>query len=134
MKLNMLPFFEVIDRTELDQKVKVLIFWSPECPPCTESFESVNEIFRQIYNPQEVITLAVTMRSQEQASTKLQEKPLLYAKLISSASGIFTAYNLNTMPTFVIADKNDVIQFAVSGIGPQVMVAFKSHLRALLNQ
>jgi protein-disulfide isomerase len=132
--LNNLPFYEVFDKNEFDQKVKVLIFWSAGCPPCTESFESVNEIFRQIYNPQEVISLAITRDSREKASAKLKEKPLLYAKLISNGSSIYNAYNLNSMPTFIIADKNDVIQFAATGIAPQMMIAFKSHLRALLNQ
>lgn len=134
MKLNVLPFLEVLSNEELEQKVKILIFWGAGCPPCTESFESINEVFRQVYNTEEVLTLAITRDSKEKAAEKLKEKPLLYAKLISNAANVYTAYNLNSTPTFVIADKNDVILFAVTGLGPQVITAFKTQLRTLLNQ
>jgi thiol-disulfide isomerase/thioredoxin len=134
MKLNLLPFFEVFQKEELDRKVKVLVFWRPDCPPCTDSFESLNEIFKQVYNPDEVIVLAVTPSSFNEASQKLKEKPLLYAKLISSASSVLAAYQLTSYPTLVIADKNDVIQFSSSGLGPQVIATFKNHLRSLLGQ
>jgi thiol-disulfide isomerase/thioredoxin len=133
-KLDMSPFSDILAKEESEQKVKVLIFWSSACPPCTESFESINETLKQISNRDEVLMLAVTGDSQTVASQKLKEKPLLYAKLISNASSVFKYYQHYTTPIFVIADKNDVIRFSVDGIGPQMINAFKTQLRAVLTQ
>ncbi|HEX8376678.1 MAG TPA: redoxin family protein [Pedobacter sp.] len=137
--LNLSPFSNLLKMEEMDQKVKILIFWSSGCPPCTESFESINEVLRQVNNPDELLVLAITGDNQEMASRKLKEKPLLYAKLFSGASAIFKYYIFphyqdNRVPIYVIADKNDVIRFSVDGIGPQVMNSFKTQLRAILNQ
>ncbi len=138
-KLDLSPLSNFLKMEEIEQKVKILIFWSSGCPPCTESFESINEVLRQVNNPDELLVLAVTGDNQEMASKKLKEKPLLYARLFSDASAIFTYYistyyQYNRVPVYVIADKNDVIRFSVDGIGPQVMNAFKAQLRSLLNQ
>ncbi len=133
-KLDLRPFSEVLTTEDTDQKVKVLVFWSVYCPPCLESFQHLSEIFKQVKNPDELLVLAITGNNPQEARRKLEEKPLLYAKLISNGGTILNHYQLNSFPTYIITDKNDIITFAVDGIGPQVMNAIRTQLRSLLNQ
>lgn len=131
-ELDLTPLYTKLTDYDLDDKVKVLIFWSSECVSCTESFAYINDVFLQSYNPDKAIILAITTENSLPAQVKLMQKPLLHAKLISNGRMITNFYHLNTYPTFVIADRDNVIRFAVSGTSPQVISAFKTQLRTLL--
>jgi protein-disulfide isomerase len=91
-KLDLRPFSEVLTTEDTDQKVKVLVFWSVYCPPCLESFQHLSEIFKQVKNPDELLVLAITGNNPQEARRKLEEKPLLYAKLISNGGTILNHY------------------------------------------
>jgi len=132
-ELNLAPFYTKLAEENFDGKVKVLVFWSSECVSCTQSFQYINDVFWKTYNPNKAIILAITNEDELKAQLKLIQTPLLYAKLVSNGRSITSFYNLRTYPTFVIADRDNVIRFAVSGAGPQVISAFKTQLRALLN-
>jgi len=132
--LNTKPLTEVLSNTELENKVVVLIFWNPECPPCTESFADINEFFKQIHNPEDLVILAITAASKTDAQAKLKEKPLLYAQFINSASSIYNAYELNAYPSYVVTDKNHTIRFASTGSSQITLPAFKSTIKAVLQQ
>ena len=53
--------------------------------------------------------MAVTTEAELKAQAKLMQKPLLHARLVSNGRIITNFYNLNTYPTFVIADRDNVI-------------------------
>jgi protein-disulfide isomerase len=134
MTLDVSPLKEVMSDSELDNKVVVLVFWHPECPPCTESFEQINELFRQIYNPDEVAVIAITRANTSAANAKLKEKPLLYAKFLNSAASIYSAYNLNSYPSYVVTDKKHMIRYSTSGAGTITLPLLKSSVRSALQQ
>lgn len=133
-ELDVTPLLEVINKDELDKKAIVLIFWNPDCPPCTESFATINAYFKQIHNPDNVVILAITAGDELRAAARLKQKPLLYARLIGGAGSIFNAYNVSTFPSYVVADKDHIIRFAVSGTGPVTMSAFKDTISEILIQ
>jgi thiol-disulfide isomerase/thioredoxin len=133
-KLDLSVFNEVMSEADLDRKVKVLIFWTSECYPCMEGFKGLNQIFKHVYNPDEVIILAITPDRHERVAKALKAYPLDYSKMIFNAGGILSAYNHNQFPAYVILDKNDTIQFSVAGIGPEVLQMFETRLSSILNQ
>lgn len=133
-QLDIAPFSGILNHLEIDNKVVVMIFWSAGCPPCTESFESLNTLFSQIFNPEKMIILAITPDDVNVARTKLQEKPLVHAHLLADARNIITAYSLNTYPAFVVADKDHIISFAKKGMGMVTVAAFKKAIKTALEK
>jgi peroxiredoxin len=132
--LDITPFLSIINKEDFEKKAVVIVFWYSDCPPCTDSFSSINDIFKQIDNPDDLIVIAVTYDDEKIASAKLKQKPLMYARLISNARQIVHDYQLATYPSFVIADKDHIIRFAVSGLSPITIPLFKSAIRQVLIQ
>jgi peroxiredoxin len=132
--LDITPFLGTINKEDFNKKAVVIVFWYADCPPCTESFNSINDIFRQINNPEDLIVIAVTYDDEKIASAKLLQKPLTYARLISNAGQIVHDYQLAIYPSFVVADKDHIIRFAVSGSSPITIPMFKSTIRQILIQ
>jgi len=134
MELDVTPLLNVINRKDLDNKVVVLVFWNTGCPPCTESFASLNQFFTQIYNPDHIAVIAITPDDEKIALAKLKEKPLVNARLLTNAGDIIHYYQLNDYPSYVVTDKDHIIRFALSGISPVTISNFKSTIRQVLIQ
>jgi peroxiredoxin len=132
--LDVTPLLSAVSAQELENKIIVMIFWSSDCPPCTESFEALNDFFTQIHNPESIVILAITTHDQLSADAKLKEKPLYHAQLLSNARRITNAYQLNVYPAFVVTDREHVIHFASKGLGPVSIAAFKNVIRSVLYQ
>lgn len=132
--LDITPLLEIATKEELEKKAIVLIFWNPDCPPCTEAFGSINDFFERIQNPQDVVIMAITADNELVASVKLKQKPLKYAQLIGSAGSINNAYNIRSFPAYVVADKDHIIRFAVAGQSPVTIPAFKDAISTILIQ
>jgi thiol-disulfide isomerase/thioredoxin len=132
--LNIAPLLDVMTNTELNNKVVVLIFWHPECPPCTESFADINNFLKQIHNPEDLVVMAVTTAAKDAAVTKLKEKPLLYAQFIHNARTVYKAYQLNAYPSYIVTDKSHIIRFASTGSSSVTLPAFQSAVKAVLQQ
>ena len=133
-ELNITPLIQAVSAEELTNKVIVLIFWNVDCSVCTESFGSLNAFLQQINNPENLVVLAITPDAQDVAAAKLKEKPLHHAQLLSNAGSIAKGYQLYSYPSFVVADKNHIIRYAVSGMGPIVLPSFKEAIKAVLFQ
>lgn len=132
--LDIKPLTGIVPERELENKVIVLIFWNADCPPCTEGFAGINDFFKQISNPNDLIILAITGDPKAAAIAKLKEKPLLYAKLISDAHGILNAYELHSYPSYVVADKDRIIRYAVSGGSTVTIPSLKNAIQSVLMQ
>ncbi len=133
-ELDVAPFTSIVPARQLENKVVVLIFWNTECPPCTESFADINDFLKQIHNPEDLIILAITSNTKQEATAKLKEKPLLYAQLISNAGSIFNAYQLYSYPSYVVTDKKHTIRCAITGSSQISLPAFKSTIQEVLLQ
>jgi peroxiredoxin len=132
--LDITPLLPAIAKEDLDQKVIIMIFWDAGCPPCTESFEALNQFFMQIHNPESVTILAITTDDPATPQAKLAEKPLKYARLICYSANINNAYSLHSIPAFIVTDKSHIIRYAVKGISPVSIPAFKNIIRQVLYQ
>ncbi|MDB5004958.1 MAG: hypothetical protein JWQ34_3183 [Mucilaginibacter sp.] len=133
-QFDITPLLDIVNRDDLERKVIVLIFWDPDCPPCTEAFQSLNDFLKQIHNPEDLIVLAITNSNELVAATKLKQKPLLYAHLIGGAGSVSNAYHVYSLPSYVVVDKSRVVRFAVSGQSPITLSAFKDVIRQVLEQ
>lgn len=134
VELDIKPLAQVFTPEQLENKVIVMIFWNTECPPCTESFADINNFLKQIHNPEDLVIMAITSNTKEDAAVKLKEKPLLYAQLISNAGAIYNAYQLKSYPSYVVTDKKHIIRYAITGSSQITLPAFKSTIQTVLVQ
>jgi AhpC/TSA family len=134
MELDITPFLVTFSKEEFDKKVVVLLFWRVGCTSCTEDFIGLNDFFKQVANPDNLIVIAVTPDIEQKVNSKMLQKPLQYARLYDNAGAVIDAYQLRSFPSYVVADKNHVIRFAVSASSPYIMPVFKSTIKQLLAQ
>jgi len=116
-------------KQELDNKVIVLIFWSVDCPPCTESFAALNDYFKEIENPDKIMIIALTRDNDLAVAAKMRDKPLEHVRLINNASKIINTYQNKQLPAFVVTDKNHVIRFSLVNQVPEFKNAIKAALK-----
>jgi peroxiredoxin len=129
MVLDVQPLVKESGEKVLDNKVVVLVFWNAWCPPCTESFSYINDIISRLKHPENIVMLAITSNSAQEAGKILKDKPLRYARTVSGAADVLKTYQLNRLPSYVITDKHHVIRFAVTGQSGQTMTAFEQALK-----
>ena len=133
-ELDITPLLSDVNKEDMNGKVIVLIFWYADCPPCTESFGSLNSFFKQMYNPQDLIIIAVTSNNEQIASAKLKQKPLLHTLLLSNARRISDFYQIKLYPSYIVTDKNHIIRFAVNGESLITVPMLKSTISQVLIQ
>jgi len=113
-ELDITPLLDyAATKQELDNKVVVLIFWSAQCPPCTESFSVLDDYFKEINDPDKIIIMALTRDKDLAVASKMRSKPLKNARLINDAGKIIDAYQNKQLPAFVVANKKHIITYSL---------------------
>jgi thiol-disulfide isomerase/thioredoxin len=130
--LDMEPLQDALDGVDFTKKVVVLVFWDSGCPPCTESFAGINDFFAQLPDPQDVILVALTTDDKETAIAALKTNSLLNAKQITNSSHINTAYDVSTLPSYIVADKGHIIRLALTGASGVTLSAIKAAVTSAL--
>jgi thiol-disulfide isomerase/thioredoxin len=126
------PLQDALDGVDFTKKVVVLVFWDSGCPPCTESFAGINDFFAQLPDPQDVILVALTTDDKETAIAALKTNSLLNAKQITNSSHINTAYDVSTLPSYIVADKGHIIRLALTGASGVTLSAIKAAVTSAL--
>jgi peroxiredoxin len=129
--LDVKPLMNAIERENFEGKAIVMIFWGVDCPPCTEGFETINGILNDFKNPN-LVSIGVTSDNKDDATEKLKQKPLLTTHSLTYAYKVSGVYGIYEFPTYIIADKNHVIKFAMTGSSPFTFPAFKTTLKSVL--
>jgi len=132
--LDLAPITAFYDKKKLENKPVVLIFWYAGCPPCIDDFGAITAFLQQTDHSQNLSVIAVTPDVKSVAETKLKEKPLAYATLISSARSIADAYQIKTFPAYIVTDKNHVIKYAMGGSSPITIPELKNAIKNVLQQ
>ena len=110
-----------------------MIFWNVGCPPCTAVFGNINDLFKEVNNP-ELVSIGIGLNEKEEAEDQLKKTPLNATYLLHDASRISGAYGIYEFPVYVLADKDHNIKFAVRGGSPFVMPALKKAIKEVLSK
>lgn len=132
MKLDLKPFENFFPEEQLRNKVILMVFWNVDCPPCTESFSDLDDMAKELDSPKDLLILAITSNAKKVVSAKLKEKPLIHGQVISDARKMITGYELNSFPSYVVADKNGIIRFSISGMSQITIPGIKKAIVASL--
>ena len=129
--------FNLIDLTgktyilkELTGKVVVINFWFVECKPCVMEMPELNELVEE-YKEKDIVFLAIALNDNKQLKKFLKTTDFNY-KIISNGQTIADSYGVQGFPTNLIIDKNGIIQYASTGIGPQNKENLQNALNELL--
>lgn len=124
---------DAVEQENFEGKAIAMIFWNAGCPPCTASFENINDILKEL-NDARLVSVAVTNDSKNVAAAMLKQKPLLATHLISNGYKVSGAYGVYEYPTYVVTDKNHVIKFAMTGSSPLTLSIMKGAMKTALER
>ncbi len=127
--LDLNPLKNALERENFDGKAILMVFWGVGCPPCTEGFSTLNDILKE-FKSSDVVSIGVTNDNKDDADNKLREKPLLATHSITGGYKVSGAYGVYEYPTIVVADRNHIIKFAITGSSPFTFTSIKSTLKA----
>jgi len=131
--MDVKPMMKALKNETLDRKAVLLIFWGVNCPPCTSVFGNLNELFKEINDP-ELVTIAISNDYKSDAAEQLKKTPLNATYLLNDASRISGAYGMDGYPVYVLADKDHNVKFAVRGGSPIVLPALKKTIKEVLSK
>ncbi len=128
--LDVKPLVKALKNETLDNKPVLLIFWNVGCPPCTAVFANINDLFKEVNNP-DLVSIGISLDEKEQVEDQLKKTPLNATYSLHDASRISGAYGIYEYPVYVLADKDHNIKFSVRGGSPFVLPALKKAINEL---
>lgn len=94
--------------SELKGKIVVLNFWFIKCKPCVEEIPHLNDL-EKLYNPNEVVFLAITFDKKELVNQFLNTHPFTY-RIAANSNDAVSIYGVNSFPTnMVINQKGEIV-------------------------
>lgn len=119
---------------EMKGKVVILNFWFIGCPPCREEIPKLNQTVEKYKNNPDVVFIAIALDDASSLKEFLKTNPFKYHIIDNGryiAQGI---YGINGFPTHVVVDKNGIIRFHTSGLGPGTVHYLKKTIDDILNE
>ncbi len=101
---------------KLKGKVIVINFWFIECKPCVMEMPELNQLVEK-YKNKDVVFLGFANNEKTKIENFLKTKSYKY-NIIANNNDLLKLYNVNSFPTHLVIDKNSVVSYYVSGLGP----------------
>jgi peroxiredoxin len=113
-------------------KLVYLDFWASWCPPCLVSLPAL-EALRQEYAARGFEVVAVNLdRDLEQARRFLRKNPVGYKSASDPEGRIPRSFEVETMPTSFLIDRNGVVQYVHEGFRKGDVELLRERIEALL--
>jgi len=101
-----------VNMHNINAKVKMLIFYSSDCPHCIESMPSLVEIYN-MYKSKGLETIGIALDdTKSKWANKIKELNINWisiSDLKGMSSPIISTYNITTTPTIIILNKDNII-------------------------
>ena len=113
--------FRNVDGTILDlsaQKNKVVFinFWATWCPPCIAEMPSINKLYQQFKDNENILFVMVDVDNNFDKSNTFMKRKGFALPVYTPAGEIPAKYFSGTLPTTVILDKSGNIAFHHDGV------------------
>jgi len=100
----------------LKGKVIVINFWFVECKPCVMEIPELNELVEK-YKNTDVVFLGFAINDEEKIKKFTKTTTYKYNIIPDSKEAVKT-YSINSFPTHIVIDKQSIIKYYTSGLGP----------------
>jgi peroxiredoxin len=118
--------------SELKGKVIALNFWFVECKPCVMEMPELNELVEE-FKGKEVLFLSIAINKKDQLKKFLKSTEFNY-EVIPNGQTTADSFAVKGFPTNVIIDKNGIIQYVSTGIGPNNKDNLQKEINSLINR
>ncbi len=120
--------------SQLKGKVVVLDFWATWCPPCREELPFL-DILNQKYGNKNFEVVAVNIDNKpDKAYEFLKQISVKLIPVWDEKKQVVNAYDVETMPTTFIIDKEGRIRFIHSGFEAENFVEYRKQIEFLLQK
>ncbi|MFQ5770140.1 MAG: TlpA family protein disulfide reductase [bacterium] len=131
-----LKTFRGVEESLSDHKGKVILldFWASWCAPCKEEMPYL-DILEKTYSKKGFTVLAVNIDNHAQNALEfLKRYAIKLMPLWDEKKQVVTAYDVETMPTSLIIDKEGGIRFIHSGFKAEEFHKYKMEIEKLLKE
>ena len=113
----------------LKGKTVVINFWFVECKPCVMEMPELNQLVEK-YKNKEVVFLGFAINDKAGIEKFLKTKTFNY-NIIPNSEAVIGQYKVQSFPTHLVIDKNSVIAYRTSGLGPNTMADLDKMIETL---
>ena len=118
--------------SQLKGQVVLLNFWASWCGPCRQEMPLLEGLYKK-YHPQGVTLVGISVDDEPQAANAaLAKTPVSFPIVYDPESKVSTLYQVTSMPSTVIIDRNGTVRLLHRGYAPGDEKAYEESLRAVL--
>lgn len=115
-------------------KIVVLDFWATWCPPCRASLPFFNELYKT-YKDRGLVVIGISVDISERTVKRfVQDKKLEYLILLDKDNLVSDLYNVFSIPTTIIIDKNGNVVMRRTGFSKSHAQLFENKVKELLKE
>ena len=107
---------KIVKLSELKGKVVVLNFWATWCGPCVVEMPHFQKTARKYTGNSKVVFIAISI-DDNRALVRPFLKRMSYTELVAYDGGMARSYQIASIPTTLIIDRNSIIQYRDVGFG-----------------
>ncbi|MBL8676618.1 MAG: TlpA family protein disulfide reductase [Alphaproteobacteria bacterium] len=115
-------------------KVMIVDFWASWCEPCKASFAAYNELLNK-YGKKGLVIVGINIdNDKEKALEFIENNPAHFLVAVDPTKKVAEAYNLPTMPTAYIIDRDGNILYTHAGYHEGDLAEMEKEVENALNQ
>lgn len=107
-----------ISNASVRGKVVLLDFWGTWCPPCRESVPILRDLNKRFSGKGFQLVGVSSDDDEDVWKTFIAAQKMAWSEYIDLSGTVQEGFKIESFPTFIVLDKDGVIRFRQSGVGP----------------
>jgi len=124
-----------INLSQYKGQVVMINFWATWCGPCRQEMPLLEDIYKK-YNKLGFVLLGVNVEPDKKAAEDwlAKQKPVTFPILFDTESKVTELYQVNSMPSTVIVDKQGNVRLLHRGYKPGDENEYLNQIRTLIKE
>jgi thiol-disulfide isomerase/thioredoxin len=123
-----------LSNAALHGKVVLMDFWGTWCPPCRESVPILRDLNKK-YAGKPFQLVGISSDNDEDVwKTFIAAQHMEWSEYIDLSDEVQRAFKIESFPTYIVLDKDGVIRFRQSGLGPSTQMELEEAINKYLKR
>jgi thiol-disulfide isomerase/thioredoxin len=123
-----------LSNAALHGKVILMDFWGTWCPPCRESVPILRDLNKK-YAGKPFQLVGISSDNDEDVwKTFIAAQHMDWSEYIDLSEEVLKAFKIESFPTYIVLDKDGVIRFRQSGMGPSTQMELEEAINKYLKR